>query len=109
MRRIATVFVVLLVSCVGLQTLDTFNKKLASFEIGYKAALVQIDQMDKANQFKPETKLKVADGLEQVNKARKDIYAALALGDTVKAGDNLSIAITALDALKALVPAGGQI
>ena len=55
---IALLSAVFLLGCVGIQ-LDTLNKKFVAFEISYKAALVQVDSLDKGNALKPENKYKI--------------------------------------------------
>jgi hypothetical protein len=100
--------VFLLGACVSMQ-LDTLNKKFVAFEISYKAALVQVDSLDKANALKPETKAKIVDLIRQTNRARTAAYTYKNAGDIFHAQDQISLAIALLEQLKALVPAGSQI
>ena len=99
---------VFLLGCVGMQ-LDTLNKKFVAFEVSYKAVLVQIDTLDKADALKPETKAKMVDFIQQTNRARTAAYAYKNAGDIFKAQDQISLALALLEQLKLLVPAGGQI
>lgn len=107
LRYLPFLLLVFLMACVG--NLDSINKRFAGFEIYYKQTLAQIDTLEKSNSFKPETKLKVADLLEDVNKARKAAYVAKDSGDILNAQDQLSLAIALLDRLKTMVPTEGQI
>ena len=99
---------IFLLGCVRIQ-LDTLNKKFVAFEISYKAVLVQIDTLEKANALKPETKAKMVDFIHQTNRARTAAYAYKNAGDIFKAQDQISLAIALLEQLKLLVPAGAQI
>lgn len=106
LRYLPFLFLVFLTGCLT-ASLDTTNKKFAAFEITYKQTLAEISSLEAGNRLKPETKLKVASALEDVNKARNSAYAAKNLGNLKDAETQLNLAILLLDKLKATT--GGQL
>lgn len=102
-------FALLITACISVQEVDTVNKSFAAFEISYKQTLVEVESLLNENLLKPETKLKVAKMLGEVNKARNSAYAAKAAGNVMEAKNQLDIALKALDILKANIPKGAQI
>jgi hypothetical protein len=107
-RYLYILFALALVACVS-NPVDTLNKRFAVFETGYNSALTQIDRIQKANAFKPETANKVADALIEVNRARKVANVARYSGDVLDANNALDIAMRALEKLQSEIPAGTKI
>lgn len=101
-------FALVLASC-ATNPVDTLNKRFAVFESGYAAALTQIDRIQKANAFKPETANKVADALVEVNRARKVANVARGSGNVLDANNALDIAMKALEKLQSEIPQGVKI
>ena len=103
------IWLFLFLSACATAPLDTVNKKFAAFEVTYKSALTQIDQLEKTNSLKPETKTKLADVLKEVNKARTAAYLAKDAGDIRDAEGQISMAILLLERLQSTMPAGEQL
>jgi hypothetical protein len=111
MKAYRYLYVFLALALLGCITspIDTLNKRFAVFETGYSAALTQIDRLQKANAFKPETANKVADALVEVNRARKVANVARGSGDILDANNALDLAMKALEKLQSEIPAGTKI
>lgn len=110
LRYFPFVVALLMAACVS-QTpaIDTLNKRFATFEIGYKNALAEVDALERSKSFTPATANKVADLVEELNKARKTAMTAKDAGDVFKADDNLATAIAVLDKLREVLPQKGKI
>lgn len=98
----------LLIGCVT-NTIDTTNKRFAVFESGYSAVLNEIGRLKTADALKPETATRIADALEEVNRARQTANIARKSGDLLNANSALDLAMRALDRLKTSIPNGTQL
>lgn len=93
------VLVVFLAGCAGLQ-IDTMNKRLAAFEVSYSETLKAVERVYNEGRLSQSDALAVADGIEEIEKARVVMYAALAAGDVAASGDALTMAIEALTVMR---------
>lgn len=108
MRNFLLAVVVLLTGCAALN-LDTTNKRFAAFEISYKSMLTEVDQLDKSDSLRPETKARLRGSIADVKNARAAAYVAKGTGNILEAQNQLALAIKLLDALKANLPKDAKI
>lgn len=101
-------FLILLTACLS-APVDTLNKRFAVFESGYAAVLQEIEKLEQADSFKPETALRLALALEEVNRYRKAANLARTSGDLLKSNDALDLAQAALTRLQQSIPQGTKL
>lgn len=77
----------MLTGCAGMQ-LDTMNKRLAAFEISYKQALKAVELSE--SRLTPAEKASVANAIEDIERVRGSMYAALAASDIGTAESDLA-------------------
>lgn len=101
-KYIITLLCSLLLSC-STMPIDTFNKKLATFEIAYGQILQTIGAMMKNGTIAGEQKEKIKDLIRQVSKARDAVYIAKGFNDVALAESNLVKARTAFKLIQEIV------
>lgn len=98
---VAIIIALALSSCATYQ-LNTLNKKLYAFEVGYGELLLIINTYIDNGTLAGESKAKVQKAVKEVSQARTAVYVAKGLGDVVRAESELLMASELLKALRTM-------
>ena len=104
MRKIIAAIIILFVAgCATTYPVDTINKKMAVFEIGYHEALALAIELRDSGQLDYDQVGRVSDLFNRIDIAREAAYAAIAANKTAVADEYLSVAQTALAAVNSIL------